>query len=188
MQDIQQLEERGADLEVERTERFCSNVAEVFILVVTVIQRLSRVQLFVTPWTAARQAFLSTTMSWSLLKCMSIESVMLSNHLILCCLLVLLPSIFPSIRVFCNESVLHVRWPKYESFSFNISPSNEHSGLIFFGMDWFDLLAVQGSLKSLLQYHSLKASILQHSAFFMVVILDKPKCNFQFPSHHSKPT
>ena len=98
--------------------------------VVTIIQWLSHVQLFVTPWTAACQAFLSTTMSWSLLKCMSIESVMLSNHLILCCLLVLLPSIFPSIRVFSSESVLRIRWPKYWSFSFSISPSNEYSGLI----------------------------------------------------------
>ena len=99
---------------------------------------------------------------------MSIESVMPFNHLILCCLLLLLPSIFPSIRVFSNESVLHIRWPKDWSFSFNISPSNEHPGLISFRMDWFDLLAVQGTLKSLLQYHSSKASVLQHSAFFIV--------------------
>ena len=121
-----------------------------------------------TPWTAARQASLSITNSWSLLKLMSIELVMPSNHLILCCPLLLLPSIFPSIRVFSNESVLHIRWPKYWSFSFNIRPSNEYSGLISFKMDWLDLLAVQGTLKSLLQYHSSKASILRCSAFFIV--------------------
>ena len=106
--------------------------------------------------------------SWSLPKLMSIESVMPSNHLILCHPLLLLPSIFPSIRVFSNESVLHIRWPKYRSFTFNISPSNEHPGLISFRMDWLDLLAVQGTLKSLLQHHSSKASILRHSAFFTV--------------------
>ena len=106
----------------------------------------------------------------SLLKLMSIESVMLSNHLILCCPLLLLPSIFPSIRVFSNELALHIRWPKYWSFSFSISPSHEYSGLIFFRMDWLDLLAVQGTLKSLLQHHSLKASVLQYSAFFMVQV------------------
>ena len=111
-----------------------------------------------TPWTAARQASLSITNCWSLLKFMSIELAMPSNHLILCRPL-LPPSIFPSIRVFSNESVLHIRWPKYWSFSFRISPSNEYSGLISFGMDWFDLLAVQGTLKSLLQHHSSKASI-----------------------------
>jgi len=126
----------------------------------------SRVQLFVTPWTAAHQASLSTTNSWSLLKCMSIELVMPSNHLILCRPLLLPPSIFPSIRVFSNESVLHIRWPKYWSFS--IGPSNEYSGLISIRMDWLGLLAVQGTLKSLLQHHSSKASILQCSAFFMV--------------------
>ena len=119
-----------------------------------------------TPWTAACQAFLSITNSQSLLKLMSIELVMPSNHLILCCPLLLLPSIFPSIRVFSNESVLHIRWPKYWSFSFSISPSNEYSGLISFRMDWLALLAVQGTLKSLLQHHSLKVSILWHSAFF----------------------
>ena len=129
---------------------------------------LSCVQLFVTPWTAARQAFLSITNSWSFLKLMSIESVMPSNHLILCHPLVLLPSIFPSIRVLSNESALCMRWPKYWSFSFNISPANEYSGLISFRVDWLDLLAVQGTLKSLLQHHSSKASILWHSAFFMV--------------------
>ena len=132
------------------------------------VQSLSRVQLFATPWTAAHQASLSITNSWSWLKLTSIESVMPSNHLILCHPLLLLPSIFPSIRVFSNESALRIRWPKYWSFSFNISPSNEHSGLISFRMDWLDLLVVQGTLKSLLQHHSSKASILQHSAFFIV--------------------
>ena len=121
-----------------------------------------------TPWTAARQASLSVTNSRSLLKLMSIKSVMPSNHLILCHPLLLLPSIFPSIRVFSNESVLHIRWTKYWSFSFNISPSNEHSGLIFFRMDWLDLLAVQETLKSLLEHHSSKASILWCSAFFII--------------------
>ena len=120
------------------------------------------------PWTTARQLYLSITNSWSLLKIMSIQSVMPSNHLILCHPLLLLPSIFPSIRVFSNESVLHIRWPKYWSFSFSIIPSNEYSGLISFRMDWLDLLAVQGTLKCLLQHHSLKASILWHSAFFIV--------------------
>ena len=120
---------------------------------------LSCVQLFVTPWTAVRQASLSITNSQSLLKLMSIGSVMPSNHLILCRPLLLPPSIFPSTRVFSNESVLHIRWPKYWSFSFSISPSNEYSGLISFRMDWLDLLAVQGILKSLLQYHSSKASV-----------------------------
>ena len=120
------------------------------------------------PGTAARHASLSFTISWSLLKLMSIELVMPSNHLILCRPLLLPPSISPSSRVFSNESVLRIRWPKYWSFSFSISPSNEHSGLISFKIDWFDLLAVQGTLKSLLQHHSLKASILWHSAFFMV--------------------
>ena len=123
------------------------------------MQLLSHVRLFATPWTAACQASLSITNSQSLLKLMSIESVMPSNHLILCCLLLFLPSIFPSIRVFSNESVLHIRWPKNWSFSFSISPSNEYSGLIFFRMDWLDLLAVQGTLKSLLQHYSSKASI-----------------------------
>ena len=119
-----------------------------------------------TTWTAAHQASLSITNSWSLLKLMSIESVMPSNHLILCHPLFVQPSIFPSIRVFSDESVLPIRWPKYWSFS--ISPSNEYSGLISFRMDWLDLLTVQGTLKSLLQHHSSKASILQHSAFFIV--------------------
>ena len=121
-----------------------------------------------TPWTTARQASLSITNSRNLLKLMSIESVMPSNHLILCYPLLLLPSIFPSMRVFSNESALHIRWPKYWSFIFNISPSNEHPGLISFRMDWLDLLAVQGTLQSLLQHHGLKASILLCSAFFIV--------------------
>ena len=128
------------------------------------VQLLIRVQLFVTPWTAAHQASLSITNCWSLPKPMSIELVMPSNHLILCRPLLLLPSIFPSIRVFSNKSALRIRWPKYWSFSFNISPSNEHPGLISFRMDWLDLLAVQGTLKSLLQHHSSKASILRRSA------------------------
>ena len=132
------------------------------------VQLFSCVQFFVTPWTAAHQASLSITNSWSLLKLMSIESVMPSNHLILCHSLLLLPSIFPSIRVFSSESVLHIRWPKCWSFSFNINPSNEYSGLISFRMDWLDLLAVQGTLKSLLQHHNSKASILWCSAFFIV--------------------
>ena len=132
------------------------------------VQSLSCVQLFVTPWTVARQASLSITNSWSLLKLMSIELVIPSNHLILCHPLLFLPSIFPSIGVFSNESALCIRWPKYWSFSFNITPSNEHPGLISSRMDWLDLLAVQGTLKSLLQHHSWKASILGHSAFFIV--------------------
>ena len=130
-------------------------------------QSLSCVQVFVTPWTAARQASLSIANSQSLLKLMSIESVMPSRHLIFCHPL-LLPSVFPSIRVFSKESVLHIRWPKYWSFSFSISPSNEHSGLTSFRMDWLDLLAVQGTLKSLLQHHSPKGSILWCSAFVIV--------------------
>ena len=131
-----------------------------------VVQLLSRVQLSVTSWTAAHQASLSINNTRSLLKFMSIESVMSSNHLILCHPLLLLPSIFPSIRVFSNESVLHIRWTKYWSFSFSISPSNEYSGLIFLRIGWLDLLAVQGTLKSLLQHHSSKASVLQCSACF----------------------
>ena len=130
------------------------------------VQSLSRVRLFVTPWTAARQASLSINNFQSLLKLMSIESVMPSNHLILCRPLLLLPSIFPSTRVFSNESVLLIRWPKYWSFS--ISPSNEYSGLISFRMDWLDLLAVRGTPKSLLQHYSSQASILQRSALFTV--------------------
>jgi len=131
-------------------------------------QLLSRVQLFAASWTTACQASLSITNSWGWLKLTSTESVMPSNHLILCRPLLLLPSIFPNIRVFSNESALCIRWPKYWSFSINISPSNEHPGLISFMMDWLDLLAVQGTLESLLQHHSSKASILQHSTFFIV--------------------
>ena len=129
---------------------------------------LSLVRLFATPWTVASQASLSITNSRGIPKPMSIESVMPSNHLILCCLLLLLPSIFPSIRGFSNESTLHIRWPKYWRFSFSISPSNQHPGLISFRKDWLDLLAVQGTLKSLLQHHSSKVSILRCSAFFTV--------------------
>ena len=130
------------------------------------VQSLSHVRLFATPWTAACQASLSIINSQSLLKLMSIESVMPSNHFILCRPLLLLPSIFPSIRVFSNQSVLCIRWPKYWSFSLSISPANEYSGLISFRMDWLDLLAVQGTLKSLLQHHRSKVSILWCSAFF----------------------
>ena len=131
------------------------------------VQSFSRVRFFATPWIAARQASLSITISRSSLKLMSVESVTPSSHLILCCPLLLLPPIPPSIRVFSNQSTLRMRWPKYWSFSFNISPSSEHPRLISFRMDWLDLLAVQGTLKSLLQHHSSKASI-RHSAFFMV--------------------
>ena len=134
-----------------------------------IVLLLSHVWLFVTPWTVAHQDSLSFTISWSLLKPMSVESVMPSTHLILySCLL--LPSIFPSIRVFSNESALRIRWPKYWSFSFSISPSNAYSGLISFRIDWFDLLAVQRTLKGLLQLHSLKASILQCSAFIILCL------------------
>ena len=132
------------------------------------VQSLSHVRLFETPWTAACQASQSITNSQSLLKLMSITSVMPSNHLSLCCPLSLLSSIFPSIRVFSNELVFCIRWPKYWSFSFSISPSNEYSGLFSFRMDWLDLLAAQGTLKSLHQHHSSKASIFQYSAFFIV--------------------
>ena len=134
------------------------------------VQLLSCVQLFVTPWTAACQASLSITNSRSFLKLMSIESVMPSNRLSLCRPLLLPPSVFPSIRVFSNESALRIRWPKYWSVSFSSCPSNEYPGLISFRMDWLDLLAVQGTLKSLLQHHSSKTSILHHSAFFIVLI------------------
>ena len=134
--------------------------------VVVVVHSLSCVWLFESSWIAARQVSLSFTISWSLLRLMSIESVVPSNHLTLCCLLLLLSSIFPSVRVLSNESALCIRWPTYWSFS--ISPSNEYSGLISFRIDWFNLLAVQGTLKSLLQHHSSKASILRHPAFFIV--------------------
>ena len=140
-------------------------VLYVCISIYVVVQSLSHVRLFATPWTKACQASLSFTISWSLLKLTSIESVMPSKHLILCHPLLLLPSIFPSIRVFPSESALCIKWPKYWSFS--ISPSNEYSGLISFRIDWFDLLPIQGTLKSLLQHRSLKASILRRSAYII---------------------
>ena len=155
--------------EISQTQKYC------MILLTwdtsfsqSVSSALSRVWLFVTSWSAACQASLSITNSRSLLKFMSIESGMPSNHLIFCCSLLLLPSILPSIRVSSKESALRIRWLKYWSFSFNISPSNEHPGLISFRMDWLDLLTVQGTRKSLLQHHSSKASILRRSAFFIV--------------------
>ena len=137
------------------------------VILWVVFQSLSHVQLFVTPWTAVCHTFLSSTISQSFLKFISTELVMLSNYLFLCHPLLLLPSIFPSIRVFSSESALCIRWPRYWNFSFSTSPSNEYSGLISFRIDWFDLLAVQGTLKNLLQHHNSKASILQHSAFFI---------------------
>ena len=146
----------------------CRSTTEQTSVQLISVQSLGCVQLFATRWTAAHQTSLSITNSRSLLKLMSIELVMPSNHLILCHPFLLLPSIFPNIRVFSNESALRIRWPKYWSFSFSISPSNEYSGLISFRMDWLDLLAVQGTLKSHLQHHSSKASILWCSDFFMV--------------------
>ena len=146
------------------------HMVKTLTLKTTVQFSLSHVRIFVTPQTAALRTSLSITISWNLIKLMSIKLVMSCNHLIFCCPLLLLPSIFPSIRVFSNKLVLQIRWPKYWSFSFNISPSNVHLGLISFRIDWFDLLAVQGTLKSLLQYHSLKASVLQHSALLMVLL------------------
>ena len=143
-------------------------MVEITCPILSSVQSLSRVQLIATPRVAALQVSLSITNSRSLPKFMSIESVMPSNHFVLCCPLLLLPSIFPNIRVFSNESALCIRWPKYWSFSFNISPSSEHSGLISFRMDWLDFLVVQGTLKSLLQHHSSKTSILLCSAFFIV--------------------
>ena len=137
-------------------------------LILFVVQSPSHVQLFAAPWTAALQAFLSPTISWSLPRSMSISSVMPSKHLILCCPLLLLPSIFPSIKVFFSESAVHNRWPIHWSFNFSLSPYSEYSGLISFRNDWFDPLGVQGALKSLLQHHNLKASILWHSVFFTV--------------------
>ena len=144
------------------------NYSFLIIIQFSSVQSLSHVQLFATPWISARQASLSITNSWSLPKPMSIELVMPSSYLILCRPLLLLPPIPPSIRVFSNESTLHMRWPKYWSFNFSISSSNEQPGLIYFRMDWLDLLAVQGTLKSLLQHHTSKASVLQCSAFFTV--------------------
>ena len=159
--------------------QYTSSLFKAIGLEIVVVQSLSCVQLFVTPWTVAHQASLSFTISQSLQKLMPIESVMPSNHLIFCRPL-LLPSIFPSIRVFSNESALCIRWPKYWSFSFSMSLSNEYSGLISFRMDWLDLLEVQGTLKSLLQHHSSKASVLRGSSFFIVQshistwLLEKP--------------
>ena len=150
-------------------------------VVVVVLQLLSNVAFFAAPLTVASQVSLSRNISWSLLKLMSTESMMPSSHLILCCPLRLPLSIFPSIRVFSNESPLHIRWPKYWSFSFSLSPSNEYSGLISFRMDWLDLLAVQGTLKSLLHHHSLKASVLQHqpslwsNSHILTRLLEKPQ-------------
>ena len=149
----------------KRHMKWCSTLLSIQF---SSVQLLSCVQLFATPWIAARQASLSITKSWSSPKLLSIESVMPSSHLILCRPLLLLPSVPPSIRVFPSESTLRMRWPKYWSFSFSISPSNEHPGLISFRVDWLDLLAVQGTLKSLLQHHSSKASILRCSAFFTI--------------------
>ena len=153
---------------VQRIPKRLSGTTQILEPQFSSVQSFSHVWLFAAPRTAARQACLSITNSWSPPKPMFIESVMPSNHLILCCRLILLPSIFPSIRVFSNELVLRIRWPKYWSFSFSIRSSNEYLGLIFFMIDWFDLLSVQGTLTSLLQHHSLKASVLQHSVFFMV--------------------
>ena len=150
------------------------------------VQLFSRVWLFVTPWTVAHQASLSISNSWSSLKLMSIELVMPSSHLILCRPLLLLPSVFPSIRVFFSESVLHIRWPKYWSFRFSISSSNEYSGLISFRIAWFDLLVVQGTLKGLLQHHSSKASILWHSILF-IVQLSHPVLEKGMASHSRIP-
>ena len=143
---------------------------------------VTKLCLFVTPWTVACQAPLFSTLSQSLLKFTSVESVMPSNHLILCCPLLLPPSIFPSIRVFSNESALRIRWPKYWRFSFRISPSNEYSGLISFKIDWFNLFVVKGTLKSLLQHHSLKASMLRCSAFFKVQLVIALQCCVNFCS------
>ena len=163
------------------------------VVLVSSVQSLSCVWLFATPWITARQASLSITNSRSPPKPMSIESVMPSNHLILCRPLLLLPSIFPSIRIFSNESAHHIRWPKYWSFSFSIGPSSEHPGLVSFRMEWLDLLAVQGALKSLLQHHSSKESVLRPSAFFIVQLshpymttvckLPLPLYKLGFPSH-----
>ena len=159
----------------------CRRTFLIKIIVFSSGQSLSRVRLFVIPWTSVCQASLYITNSRSLLKLISIESVMPSNHLILCHPLLLLPSIFSSIRVLSNESVLHIRWPKHWSVSFSISPSNEYSGLISVKLDWLDLLAVQGTLKSLLQHHSSKASILWCSAFFIVQLTSM----HDYWKHHS---
>ena len=152
--------ERHGKAEYQAWRHFKPERPRMWVIIIIVVQSLGYVRLFVTPWTAACQASLSFTIFQSLLKLMSIESMMPSNHLILCHLLLLPPLIFPSIRVFSDELALHIRWPKYWSFSFSISPSNEYSGLISFRIDWFDLLAIQGTLKSLIQHHSSKALIL----------------------------
>jgi len=162
----------------------CNQVLVLVIFASLLSVQFSHVRLFSTLWTAALQASLSIANSWSLLKLMSIELTMPSNHLILCRPLLLLPPIFPSIRVFLNESVLHIRWPKYWSFSFSISPSNEYWGLIFFEIDWLDLFAVQETFKSLLQHHSSKASILWCSAFF-IVHLSHPYIHTSYWKSHS---
>ena len=164
----QQLEPDTEKLTVSKLGKEDDKAVNCHLALLLMFSCSGRVQLFATPWTAARQASLSFAISWSMLKLMSIELVMPSNHLILCLPLLLLPSIFPSIRVFSNESALCIRWPKYWSFSFSINPSKEYSGLISFRIDWFDLLAVQGTLKSLLQHHSSKASVFRCSTFFMV--------------------
>ena len=162
----QEVHTDGGECAGEMVPRETSTAA-----VVVVVESLSHVRLFVTPWTAACQTSLSFTVSQSLLKLMSVESMMSSHHLILCCAFLFLPSIFPGIRVFSNESTPCIWWPKYWRLSFSISPSNEYSGLISFRINWFDLLAVPGTLKSLLQHHSLKASILWCSAFLMAVLI-----------------
>ena len=164
LQNVQKYQGKEVGLYFTTTEIYWIILSKV----VTTVHFCSHVQLFSTPWITAHQASLSITNSQSLLKLMSTESVISPNQLILCRPLLLLPSLFPSVRVFSNELVLHIRWPKYWSFSFSIRPSNEYSGLISLRMDWFDLLAVQGILKSLLQHYSSKTSILRHSAFFMV--------------------
>ena len=164
----------------EKIVKFVGKIRKIYF---SSVQSLSHVQLFATPWITAHQASPSITNSRSSPKLMSVESVMPSSHLILCCPLLLLPPIPPSIRAFSKESTLLMRWPKYWSFSFSISPSNEHPGLISFRMDWLDLLAVQGTLKSLLQHHSSKASILQCSAFFIQLFAKKQNL-LSFMVHH----
>ena len=165
---ISKIKNRKFELFTVCRKQSSRNLSDILQFVFSSLQLLSCVQLFVTPWTAACQVSLCITNSWSSVKLMSIESVIPSNHLNLCHPLLLLPSIFPIIRVFSDKSVLCIRWPKYWRFSFSISPSDEHPGLISLRMNWLDVLAVQGTLKSLLQHHSSKASILWHLAFFIV--------------------
>ena len=165
---INKLKDKNHTIISIDTQKAFDKIHHPFMIQFSSVQSLSRVWLFATPWIIARQDSLSITITWSSPKLMCIESVMPSSHLILCHPFLLLPPIPPSISVFSNESTLHMRWPKYWSFSFSISPSNEHPGLISFRMDWLDLLAIQGTLKSILQHHSSKASILQRSAFFTV--------------------